>query len=413
MNNKIGVAISTCNRRDVLTEALTHWRKHLPENALLVIVDDASDEPLIADATVVRHDYRRGVAMTKNRGIAELIDRGVEHLFLADDDVWPVADDWWRPYIESPEPHLSFQWATRPPWRRTHDDGKHFAIGFPRGVMLYAERRVIDAVGGMDIAYGVHGGEHVEWQQRIHDAGLTRWPYADVRGSDRLWHSLDKIQGGTTGSTIPLRRRRALVEANGRLWGKTQPGPVPYRASDRQQDWQLGPFIEPTEHYALLRHIAQVNPAGVAVEFGVGSGESTNILAAHALTFGFDSGQGLPEDWRPEFPAGSFAHPIPTVPNARIVEGWFADTLPRFDFGALGHIGIVHFDADLYSSTRTALDQIGPHLQPGTFVVFDEWHGYDGAEDHEQRAWREFADETEIGWTVVGHSHEAWAVRIL
>ena len=74
----------------------------------------------------------------------------------------------------------------------------------------------------------------------------------------------------------------------------------------------------------------------------------------------------------------------------------------------------MHFDADLYSSTATALNHVGPHLRPGCYVVFDEWHGFHGAgpDLHEQRAWCVFADRTGIGWTVTGHGFQQWAVRI-
>jgi hypothetical protein len=48
--------------------------------------------------------------------------------------------------------------------------------------MLYVERHVISFVGGLHLAYGRHGGEHQNWSDRIHAAGLTRWPYADVTG---------------------------------------------------------------------------------------------------------------------------------------------------------------------------------------------------------------------------------------
>jgi hypothetical protein len=30
------------------------------------------------------------------------MDAGCEHLFLFDDDAWPIADNWHLPYIESP-----------------------------------------------------------------------------------------------------------------------------------------------------------------------------------------------------------------------------------------------------------------------------------------------------------------------
>ena len=55
-------------------------------------------------------------------------------------------------------------------------------------------------------------------------------------------------------------------------------------------------------------------------------------------------------------------------------------------------MALVHVDCDLYWSTVTVLDHIGPHLRSGCVVVFDEFHGYDGAELHEARAWGEFVD---------------------
>lgn len=178
-------------------------------------------------------------------------------------------------------------------------------------------------------------------------------------------------------------------------------------------DYGLGPLIETDEHYALLRHALTLNPKGTAIEFGVGKGESTAIIAAHMPVVGFGSVEGIPEDWRPEFPKGAFAFPLPTIDNVEIHDGWFEDVLPGFDFEALGHAGLIHCDADLYSSTATALKYCEPVIKAGTVIVFDEWHGFDGCEDHEQRAWREFADRTGITWNVVGHSFQQWSIRVV
>ena len=179
------------------------------------------------------------------------------------------------------------------------------------------------------------------------------------------------------------------------------------------RDYSLGPEIsDDGEPYFALRHaIDCVTLSGVAVEFGVGSGTSTRLLANRMPVIGFDSGKGLPEDWRPEYPRRSLQFDIPVVENATIVPGWFADTLPEFDFGPY-HIGLVHFDADLFSSTWTALAHIGPYLKPGCILVFDEWFGYDGAEEHEQRAWRGFVDVTGVDWEVIGRGHQEWVIRI-
>ncbi|MCG7592405.1 TylF/MycF family methyltransferase [Mycobacterium sp. PSTR-4-N] len=176
--------------------------------------------------------------------------------------------------------------------------------------------------------------------------------------------------------------------------------------------YDLGPYIPGDgEHYALLKHVLSLGPNGTALEFGVGAGQSTRLIAAHMPVIGFDSFQGLPEDWRHGYQAGAFAqqHP-PAIDNADYVIGWYEDTLPAADFREVDRIGLVHIDCDLYSATKTVLDHIGR----GCFIVFDEWHGFDGARPgtHEQRAWREFADHTGITWRVVGHGHQQWSIQI-
>lgn len=178
-------------------------------------------------------------------------------------------------------------------------------------------------------------------------------------------------------------------------------------------DYGLGPRIETGEHYALLRHTLTLNPTGTAVEFGVGKGESTRIIAERMPVIGFDSFCGLPTDWRDGYPAGMFAqtHP-PAIDNAAFVIGLFEDTLPDCDFTDMD-IGLLHVDCDLYASTATVLEHVGPHLKPGTLCLFDEWHGYERCEDFEQRAWREFVARSEIAWDVIGHSFQQWAVRVV
>ncbi len=126
----------------------------------------------------------------------------------------------------------------------------------------------------------------------------------------------------------------------------------------------------------------------VVLEFGVYRGESLRAFAAlhgHADSrfFGFDSFEGLPEDWAFHWKRGAFdqgGH-APLVSDERIsfVKGWFNQTLgpflracsewfdPRFQ-------RVVHFDADLYSSTLFVLAQLWGTGQPYHFV-FDEFTG--------------------------------------
>ena len=119
------------------------------------------------------------------------------------------------------------------------------------------------------------------------------------------------------------------------------------------------------------------------LEFGVFSGRSIAEIArrfphSQARFFGFDSFEGLPEAWG-DMASTSFTTRgrIPATPDARIsfVSGWFQNSLP--DFLAAGHVApgasfLVHYDADLYSSTLFVLSTLW-HRVPEYHFIFDEF----------------------------------------
>lgn len=197
----IGVAVSTHRRPAVLAKALAGWASAKVPH-LIVVTHDADGA---------------GVAVTKNRGIATLMDAGVDHLFLADDDVWPIRNGWWKPYVRSPQPHLMHCWGRSR--YITETDGLTLWT-WPRGILLYATRDVIARVGGMRPEFGRWGGEHAEWSRRIHNAGFTRAPFQDAAAARHgVWHCED--YGRSTPSSVPnhvrnseanTRRRHALYD---------------------------------------------------------------------------------------------------------------------------------------------------------------------------------------------------------
>jgi hypothetical protein len=80
---------------------------------------------------------------------------------------------------------------------------------------------------------------------------------------------------------------------------------------------------------------------------------------------GFDCFTGLPEAWRPGFPAGwGKQDEQPVVPGARLVVGMFETTLSTLLQENPGRIVFVHLDADFYSSTSTVLRLLGDRLGP-------------------------------------------------
>ncbi|MBD0390456.1 MAG: class I SAM-dependent methyltransferase [Nostoc sp. C3-bin3] len=140
-----------------------------------------------------------------------------------------------------------------------------------------------------------------------------------------------------------------------------------------------------------------VNQDGLWLEFGVGSGHTLNLICEYRLqgtVYGFDSFEGLPLDWRTEFPKGAFKQPeLPRVKsNAALIKGLFEDTIPQFIAAQCNsYISLLHIDCDLYSSTKTIFSYLGEKLIEGSIIVFDELIGYPGFESHELKAFYEFA----------------------
>ncbi|WP_370946100.1 class I SAM-dependent methyltransferase [Amycolatopsis sp. cg5] len=173
------------------------------------------------------------------------------------------------------------------------------------------------------------------------------------------------------------------------------------------------------ERLGVLEHGLKLAPAdGMALEFGVFQGTSLKLIAETRQTggvYGFDSFKGLPEQWGVDFAPGHFAvDELPDVPGAELVVGWFDETLPGFLDERQGHVGLLHVDCDLYSSTKTVLELVGPRLRPGSIVVFDEFFNYPAWKDGEYRAWTEYVEKTGISFEYVGYSYvdEQVVVRI-
>jgi hypothetical protein len=131
---------------------------------------------------------------------------------------------------------------------------------------------------------------------------------------------------------------------------------------------------------------------GDILEFGVYNGESLVDFAERCpqrQVYGFDSFEGLPEDWWTR-PKGTFQTALPNIdkPNVILVQGLFDKSLPGFLNHWKGKAAIVHVDCDLYSSTLSCLRPILPRCRKGTAILFDEYYNYSEFAQHEWLAWR-------------------------
>ena len=151
------------------------------------------------------------------------------------------------------------------------------------------------------------------------------------------------------------------------------------------------------QHEQMLRHGMESAVEGAILEFGVAGGGSIRILAAASggrEVHGFDSFEGLPEDWSGHLETrGAFTQDgkLPEVPiNVTLHKGWFDQTLDAWTAKNSDKVGFLHIDCDLYSSTTTVLNGLKNRLQVGTVINFDEYLNYPGWREHEHKAWQEF-----------------------
>ena len=157
---------------------------------------------------------------------------------------------------------------------------------------------------------------------------------------------------------------------------------------------------------------------GLYCEFGVYEGTTINFIASQVSeeVHGFDSFEGLPEDWRSGFTKGAFKmNGLPAVgQNVRLYKGWFQDSLPGFRKDHPASIAFAHLDADLYSSTKTVFELLGDRIVAGTVLQFDEFFNYPGWKFGEQRAFQEFAAARGIEVEYIGYvpTDEQVALRV-
>ena len=167
--------------------------------------------------------------------------------------------------------------------------------------------------------------------------------------------------------------------------------------------------------------LSKLDKDGVIAEFGVWSGESINYIAArlgadNLTVYGFDSFEGLKEDWQgASLPKGSFdLHGrLPKVlKNVVLVKGWFHETIPRFLEDHADLFSFIHLDADTYESTAMVLELIGSRLKRNTVIVFDEYLGYPGWQNGEYKAWQESITKNHVQYEYLGFSNRQAAIRI-
>jgi len=143
-------------------------------------------------------------------------------------------------------------------------------------------------------------------------------------------------------------------------------------------------FVVP-DNDGLYRYAAELlggNEPITYLEFGVADGRSIRKIAHEfthpdSLFVGFDSFIGLPERWMMHA-RGTFTNRglEPDFGDSRVkfVKGWFQNTFHESLGWLIPHLSrpvLVHYDADLYSSTLFLLTSLWPHCREYHFIMDD------------------------------------------
>jgi hypothetical protein len=173
--------------------------------------------------------------------------------------------------------------------------------------------------------------------------------------------------------------------------------------------------------YCITLAINSVCENPLIVEFGVWKGDSLNYFARKlpsARVLGFDSFEGLEEDWTgTSLPKGYF-HMNREVPkfekNVEIYQGYFEETVPEL-IGELkdSQIQILHMDADTYKPTAYVLNSLSKNLKTGSIIIFDEFFGYPNFRSHEFKAWESFVTSRTLAFRCLGFTDKQIAVVLL
>lgn len=175
-------------------------------------------------------------------------------------------------------------------------------------------------------------------------------------------------------------------------------------------DFYLSKF-NPSKRFELYKYILDSEKLGCNIdylEFGVAEGHTmrwwlSNNKDNNSRFFGFDTFEGLPEDWGP-LKKGTFSSQgkkpeLPEDSRCNLVEGLFQQTLPGFLKAFNGtNRKVINMDADLYSSTLYVLTSIAPFLKKDDVIIFDEFN----VPLHEFRAFTDFFSSYMIDYEILG-----------
>lgn len=260
---RLGIAITTYNRREMVINQIAKIRELTTSSFELVICDDGSTdgtrELLEAQKEHVVTGANLGIAWNKNRGIFYLLHvMCCDVILLLDDDILPINVGWEREWIDA-----ATRWGhvnqAHPAFRNTIVSGRLTAAepglaSMIPGWALAFSRTAIAEIGYFDLRFGRYGHEHSDMSFRALRAGHGGITISDSNAPRALFYVID---GGLEGVTSVTSGTNADLEKNAKLLtllGKDQI----YRHAWRND----------SERELFLSEVKQSVPSTAKVAFG-------------------------------------------------------------------------------------------------------------------------------------------------
>jgi GT2 family glycosyltransferase len=174
----IGIGVTSYNRPEMLNKFLESLKKYSTYKHKLHVAIDTDED-------------RKGVAVRKNECLRALKD--CDHIFLFDDDCWPIKQGWEDFFIKRQDVNLNhFLFLNDRLHFKTHTHMNTAHIYKEcGGVFMYLSKKAVEAVGAFDEKFEKWGFEHADYSLRVHKSKWNWMPYLCLRGTEEYLYSED------------------------------------------------------------------------------------------------------------------------------------------------------------------------------------------------------------------------------
>lgn len=299
---KLGIAVTTYNRRDMLLSHLNKIQQLTSQPFDLVVCDDGSSdgtrEALAARGITVLGGVNKGIAWNKNRGLFYLINVcRSDVVLLLDDDVYPTVHGWEQEWIEAVA-RVGHVNHLLPSYDFTRLSGgltaRDLGIGpIVNGICLAMSREAQSFIGYMDTRFGRYGHEHSDLTGRFRRAGFGGFDGL-VSGQKRAFYYL--LRGGLAMADAATSGTPEDLERNMQLLGQLSEEPI-YRAPWRTdaEMWEFRAEVDP----GAVADLKAPVPPGMQFSGTTYLKNNLDVAAAgfdpllHYLKFGMNEGRSV------------------------------------------------------------------------------------------------------------------------